>query len=227
MSDVRVLKDSVASQEHSHVKTDVYMEMRLQAQGNSLDQAKSRIEAGKQHLRLSQQQRGLLVPPAPPTTPERPRKGTGLAVLSPQAHAEESAESTTEHSGAHTAISVDDLSQSDSSQRAWKREIMEGDAQPSLAIAPTTIPRDAKPFHEWEEAAIMGALVQCGGERALQNLKYNTKSDLVAALIHAAEDGLPFITRILEGGTYTQWWTTRWGVSVPSRPRERSVAPKV
>ena len=81
ISDVRVLKDSVASLEHSQVIADVYMEMLLQAQGISLDQAKSRIEAGKQHLRLSQQQRGLLILPAPPTTSERPRKGTNIAVL--------------------------------------------------------------------------------------------------------------------------------------------------
>ena len=65
----------------------------------------------------------------------------------------------------------------------------------------------------------MGALVQCGGERALQNLKYNTKSDLVAALSHAAKDGLPFITRLQEGGTYTQWWTTRWGLVCAITPK--------
>ena len=70
ISDVRVLKDPVASLEHSQVKADVYMEMPLQAQGISLDQAKSRIEPAKQHLRLSQQQRGLLTPSAPPTTHE-------------------------------------------------------------------------------------------------------------------------------------------------------------
>ena len=66
----------------------------------------------------------------------------------------------------------------------------------------------------------MGALVQCGGERALQNLKYNTKSDSVAALSHAAEEGLPFITRILVGGTYTPWWTTQWGRVCAITPKE-------
>ena len=49
----------------------------------------------------------------------------------------------------------------------------------------------------------MAALVECGCEQALQNLKYQTKSDLVGALSDAAEEGLAFITRILEGGTYT------------------------
>ena len=110
ISYVRVLTDSVASLEHKQVKADVYIEMLLQAQGISLDQAKSGIEAGKQHLRLSQQQRGLLIPPTPPTTPERPRKGTGHPVRSPQTRAEQRAEPTTEHKFVQNAINVDDLS---------------------------------------------------------------------------------------------------------------------
>ena len=126
---------------------------------------------------------------------------------------------TAGHQSVQSAINVDDLSQSYSSQKTCKREMVEGDAQLSLTIAPTTNPRDAKPLQEWEEAAITGALVQSGGEKALQNLKYNTKSDLVAALSHAAEEGLLFFTRILEGGTYTQWWTTRWGGVCATTPK--------
>ena len=102
------------------------------------------------------------------------------------------------HVEVQASINVDDLSELDSSQRTCKRETIADDAQPSVAMASATNPRDAKPFHEWEEAAIMGALVQQGGERALQNLKYRTKFDLVAALSHATEEGLPFITQILE-----------------------------
>ena len=146
ISDVPVLKDSVASLEHSEVKGDVYMEMLLQAQGLLLDQAKSCIEAGKQHLRLSQQHRGLFTPSAPPTTHEHPPKSTNLAKASPQPRAEGLVGPSPQQGKDHAAIEVEDLFQSDSSQRTCKREIMEGDAQPSLVMISTMNPRDAKPF---------------------------------------------------------------------------------
>ena len=126
----------------------MYMEMLLQAQGISLDNAKSWIEAGNQHLRPSQQQRGLLVPSAPPTTPERPRKSINLAMVSPQPRAEGHVGSSPQQDSDHAAINVADLSQSKLSQRTCKREILDGNAPPSLAIAFTTDPRDAKPIHE-------------------------------------------------------------------------------
>ena len=43
----------------------------------------------------------------------------------------------------------------------------------------------------------MGALVQRGGEQALQNLKYKTKPDVVATLSHLQRQDFPLLLESL------------------------------